>query len=114
MAAAIRVRCLSQRSLTKTCTILYAQDAAAFDARARVRREQRVRYAEFCDAIEVELRRNPTGLTWAELKQRLNLPYDRPCPTRVRQMGRDVGLSRAKGTGRGYLWKVRGKKQGTK
>ena len=65
-----------------------------------------MRYTDFRDVIEQELRRNPGGLTWAELKQRLDLPYDRPCPTWVRQMGREVGLSRARGTGRAYLWKV--------
>jgi hypothetical protein len=70
-----------------------------------------VRYVDFRDAIEKELRRNPDGLTWAELKQRLDLPYDRPCPTWVRQMARESGLSRARGTGRAHLWKVRARKE---
>ena len=70
-----------------------------------------MRYVEFREGIEKALRRSPTGLTWAELKQRLNLPYDRPCPTWVRQMGREVGLSRSKGPGRAYVWRLRPQKQ---
>ena len=66
-----------------------------------------MRYVDFRDVIEKELRRSPAGLTWTELKQRLDLPYERPCPAWVRQMGREVGLSRSKGSGRAYLWKVR-------
>jgi hypothetical protein len=66
-----------------------------------------VRYIDFRDVIEQELRRNPAGLTWTDLKRRLDLPYDRPCPAWVEQMSREVGLSRAKGAGRAHLWTVR-------
>lgn len=65
-----------------------------------------MRYVDFRDAIRDELRRNPAGLTWAELKDRLDLPYERPCPTWVSRMEQEVGLSRAKGSGRAYAWKV--------
>lgn len=65
-----------------------------------------MRYVDFRDVIRDELRRNPTGLTWAELKHRLDLPYERPCPTWVRRMEQEVGLSRAKGSGRAHVWKV--------
>jgi hypothetical protein len=74
---------------------------------------QGVRYVDFRDVIKKELRRNPGGLTWTELKQRLDLPYDRPCPSWVRQMGEDVGLSRSKGSGRAYVWKLRRRKVAT-
>ena len=70
-----------------------------------------VRYVDFRDVIEQELRRSPAGLTWAELKRRLDLPYDRPCPAWVEQMGREVGLARAKGSGRAHVWTVRPRKQ---
>jgi hypothetical protein len=66
-----------------------------------------MRYVEFRNAIEEELRQNPDGLTWAELKERLKLPYERPCPTWIRRMEEEAGLSRARGAGRAYVWKIR-------
>ena len=61
-------------------------------------------YHEFRDGIERELRQHRSGLTWAELKQRLQLPYNRPCPAWVKQLEREIGLQRAKGPGRAYVW----------
>jgi hypothetical protein len=69
-----------------------------------------MRYVDFRDIIQKELRKNPTGLTWAELKERLDLPYDRPCPNWVECMEREIGLLRVKGSGRAYVWKVRPEK----
>ena len=54
-----------------------------------------MRYTEFRDAIHNELRRVPSGLTWAALKKRLELPYSIPCPEWVKQMEQEVGLVRA-------------------
>ena len=65
-----------------------------------------MRYGDFRDQIRAELRRNPAGLTWAELKQRLNLPYSRPCPTWVAQLEAEIGLTRSKGAGAAYVWKL--------
>jgi hypothetical protein len=65
-----------------------------------------MRYVQFQDLICEELGRNPDGLTWAELRERLDLPYDRPCPTWVRRMEEEAGLSRARGSGRAYVWKI--------
>lgn len=66
-----------------------------------------MRYQEFRDAIQEELLANPAGLTWAELKGRLNLPYKQPCPEWVKWMEEEMGLSRAReGTGRAYVWKI--------
>jgi hypothetical protein len=70
-----------------------------------------MRYVDFRDMIQEELRRNPAGLTWAELRERLDLPYDRPCPTWVRRMEQEVGLSKTKGSGHAYVWRVRPKKR---
>ena len=65
-----------------------------------------MRYVEFSDAIRDELRRSPAGLTWAQLRQRLDLPYTRPCPTWIERMQREIGLTRTKGTGRAFVWKL--------
>jgi hypothetical protein len=65
-----------------------------------------MRYVEFRDRIGEELRRTPTGLTWAELKRRLKLPYNIPCPEWVKQMEHEIGLSRERISGRSFTWKV--------
>ena len=74
-----------------------------------LRLEKSTRYVDFRDRIRDELRRTPEGLTWAQLKDRLDLPYDRPCQTWIRQMEREIGLTRARGTERAYLWTLRQK-----
>ena len=66
-----------------------------------------MRYVEFKAAIDNELRGKPGGLTWAELRDQLHLPYERPCPNWTRRLEREIGLSRAKGSGRAFVWKVR-------
>ena len=69
-----------------------------------------MRYVDFRDKIRDELRRNPSGLTWKELKQRLDLPYESPCGEWVARLEQDIGLSRTKGPTRAFIWKVpRGK-----
>ena len=66
-----------------------------------------MRYVEFKNAIEQELRRNPDGLTWLELQQRLRLPYDRPCPTWTQKLEKEIRLSRRKLPGQASLvWRV--------
>lgn len=52
-----------------------------------------MRYVEFRDAIENRLRRSPEGLTWRQLRERLNLPYDRPCPTWTRRLEQEMLFS---------------------
>ena len=65
-----------------------------------------MRYIEFRDVIQNELRRSPAGLTWAQLKENLELPYKRPCPTWVRCMEGEIGLTRTRGIGRALVWKL--------
>ena len=65
-----------------------------------------MRYVDYRDAIQAELRRNPAGLTWMQLQSRLGLPYDRPCPAWTRQLESDIGLRRTKGAGRSLIWHV--------
>jgi hypothetical protein len=66
-----------------------------------------MRYVDFRDFIFEELRKNPKGLTWKELKENLKLPYKRPCQTWIGQLEEDIGLSREKGDGRALVWKVK-------
>ena len=63
-------------------------------------------YVEYSKAIRDELRRNSAGLTWSELRERLRLPYDSPCPAWTRRMEAELGLSRTRGSGRAYVWTV--------
>jgi len=65
-----------------------------------------MRYAEFRDSIQSELRRHPAGLTWKALRSRLDLPYDRPCPTWTKCLEFEIGLSRSKGPQGAHVWKV--------
>lgn len=51
-----------------------------------------MRYAEYRDAIRRELRGARDGLTWAKLKQRLDLPYNVPCPEWTRRLEEEIGL----------------------
>jgi hypothetical protein len=45
-----------------------------------------MRYVDFRDQIITELRRSKSGLTWKELKEKLDLPYRTPCPEWVKRM----------------------------
>ena len=65
-----------------------------------------MRYVDFRDAIQSELRRSPEGLTWVQLKDRLDLPCDRPCQTWVYRMEEEIGLTRERGTERAFVWKL--------
>jgi hypothetical protein len=61
-------------------------------------------YTAFKAAIRSKLQREPEGLPWTELRDSLNLPYDRPCPEWVKRLEQDIGLTRSKGSGRAYFW----------
>ena len=65
-----------------------------------------MRYVDFKDQIQQELCQNPTGLTWAQLKDRLDLPYDRPCPAWLERLEQEIGLLRVRGSGRAFVWKI--------
>lgn len=64
-------------------------------------------YIGFRDLIRTALRRKTRGLTWAQLQERLEFSYERPCPEWTRRMEREIGLSRTKGSGRALVWKLR-------
>jgi hypothetical protein len=65
-----------------------------------------MQFVEFRDLIHEELRRNPSGRTWAELKDQLQLPYERPCPTWVRRLEQEIGLVRTKRSGAALFWTI--------
>ena len=67
-------------------------------------------YNEFRDRIQRQLARHPDGLTWRELQTQLRLPYDRPCPTWVNELEREIGLRRVPGGGRAHVWTLEGRK----
>lgn len=69
-----------------------------------------MRYVEFRDEIQKELMGNPEGLTWVELKERLGLPYEQPCPDWVNRMEQEIGLMRARGAKRAFTWKIKSNK----
>ena len=54
----------------------------------------------------MERRRNKKGLTWAELKARLDLPYRTPCQEWLKRMEEETGLTRERGDGRAYVWRI--------
>ncbi len=64
-----------------------------------------MKYTEFRSKILDELKRNRSGLTWADLKSRLDLPYKTPCREWVIRMEKEYGLKRAKGNGRALIWR---------
>ncbi len=66
-----------------------------------------MRYVDFREIIQEELSHHPDGLTWTEIKEQLDLPYDRPCPSWVHRMEEEIGLIRIKNSGRAYVWKLR-------
>ena len=65
-----------------------------------------MRYTEYRDTIHRRLRRTAAGLTWSELRDQLDLPYDRPCPNWTKRLEKEIGLTRTKGSGRALVWKV--------
>lgn len=66
-----------------------------------------MRYEDFREAIRGELARRRAGLTWAELRDQLGLPYERACPEWTRRLEREIGLRRGKGEkGNALVWTV--------
>lgn len=65
-----------------------------------------MRYVEFRQQILQALSEQPQGLTWAELKEQLDLPYKQPCYTWLYRMEAEDGLARGPGPGRAYVWRL--------
>jgi len=71
-----------------------------------------MRYTDFKRAIYTRLRVEPAGRTWAQLKEDLRLPYDRPCPEWTRRLEEETGLVRRKGSGNALVWRLEGTREG--
>lgn len=65
-----------------------------------------MRYVEFHDAIRGHLTAHPEGATWAELRDRLALPYERACPNWTAHLEDELGLDRSEERGRALVWKL--------
>ena len=65
-----------------------------------------MQYVEYRDQIQRKLRRETAGLTWKQLRDELDLPYDRPCSNWTKRLENEIGLTRTKGEGRGLVWRV--------
>ena len=65
-----------------------------------------MKYTEFRDAIHAALSDLPVGMTWRQLRDQLNLPYDRPCPEWTKRLEQEIKLSRVQGSGRALIWKI--------
>ena len=68
--------------------------------------EEESPYKSFMRKIEAILKAEPDGLTWTEIKKRLNLPQKVPNNRWVRQMEGDIGLTRTKET-KGIVWRIK-------
>jgi len=65
-----------------------------------------MRYIDYRDQIKRKLCCKTTGMTWAQLRNELDLPYDRPCPNWTKRLEVEIGLTRTKEGGRALVWKV--------
>ena len=65
-----------------------------------------MRYVDFRETIRSELNRHREGLTWRELREKGQLPYERPCGTWTRWLEKEIGLRRVKveGSGNSLVW----------
>ena len=63
-------------------------------------------YPNFKADIQRYLPHHPHGVTWAELRDSLSLPYVRPCPEWTRRLEQEIGLVRRKGAGRALVWSL--------
>jgi hypothetical protein len=70
-----------------------------------------MKYIEFRDAIHLELIDNPAGLTWIQLRERLSLPYQRPCQTWIAQLEKEIGLNRDSRVHGALIWRVKNIKE---
>jgi hypothetical protein len=66
-----------------------------------------MKFIEFRDAIQQELIANPAGFTWVQLRDRLSLPYKRPCQTWVAQLEKEIGLNRETRLHSALIWQVK-------
>ena len=67
---------------------------------------KKMTYEEFKQIIKEELTKEPTGLTWSQIRERRPELYQRfPANQWVRQMEKDIGLVRLKKAGK-VIWRL--------
>lgn len=68
-------------------------------------KEEQPLYSDFKETIEKLLKRFPIGLTWLEIKEKLNFPQKVPNNKWVKQLESDIGLKRIKIENK-TIWKL--------
>lgn len=63
-------------------------------------------YEDFRDEVEQILNSEPEGLSWTEIKERLQLSQRTPYHKWVKKMEKDIGLARRKKGGK-TIWKLK-------
>ena len=64
-----------------------------------------MKYTEFRDSIHCALAKSP-GMTWKELKDSLNLPYQQPCPEWMGRLEQEIHLERKEKKGNALIWRL--------
>jgi hypothetical protein len=68
---------------------------------------EKMTYEEFKQIIKAELTKVPTGLTWSQIRERRPELYQKfPANQWVRQMEKDIGLTRLKKAGK-TIWRLK-------
>ena len=68
---------------------------------------KKMAYENFRSIIEEELRKEPNGLTWTQIRERRPELYQKfPANQWVRRMEKDIGLIRSKKAGKTY-WRLK-------
>jgi len=68
---------------------------------------RKMSYEEFRTIIKEELAKSPEGLTWSQIRERRPELYQRfPANQWVRQMEKDIGLTRVKMKGK-PIWRLK-------
>jgi len=70
-----------------------------------------MKFTEFRDSIQKELLTHPSGFTWIELRDRLSLPYDRPCQNWINRLEQEIDLVRKEQMRGAYVWKIKPSKE---
>lgn len=104
------VQSWTDEQLTKRAEELEAQIEQLSKERAVIlkeisRRKRWVRYEEFRQKVLKLLMDQPEGLTWMEIKVKLNLPQRVPSNKWVSMLERDIGLVRIK-EAKGIVWRL--------
>jgi len=63
-------------------------------------------FEQFKQQVARTLGNYPAGLTRQELRQKAQLPYDRPCPEWTKRLEKELGLNRTDKQGNSLVWKI--------